>query len=265
MLNLDKLHEQMVEDMMSYAVSRWHKPKYKLGGGRFGEEASYTSKKEDCSSFVYKCAKKGGFIPEDMWNGSTEDLFKLARQGKYLKEIAYKDVRRGDIFVKGKEGASGGAYGHTGIFTRKGEIIHCNAGVNWTVTTNNENEGYWYYLDNSHYPVRFFRWVGGKDGAKTTKKKTETKKPVSPSVVAGAKKVKKEKWHGLTTTFCNVRSGPSTSSPVVAQYRPNEVIYYDEVWEGNGYRWISYIGGSGKRRWVAYRRTSGNTRAWIQF
>ena len=48
-----------------------------------------------------------------MWNGSTEDLFKLARQGKYLKEISYDEVRRGDIFVKGKEGASGGAYGHT--------------------------------------------------------------------------------------------------------------------------------------------------------
>ena len=134
-----------MDKMMDYALSTWHKPRYKLGGGRIGAEASFDSLFEDCSSWVYKCAKKGGFIPESMWNGSTEDLFKLARQGKYLKEIPYSEVRRGDIFVKGKEGASGGAYGHTGLFTRKGEIIHCNYG-NGTVTTNNEKEGYWYYL-----------------------------------------------------------------------------------------------------------------------
>lgn len=248
-----------IDKMMEYAESRWHKPRYVMGGGRIGKEASYDSDTEDCSSFVYKAGKVGEFLPESMWNGSTEDLFRLARQGKYLKEIPYSEVRRGDIFVKGREGASGGAYGHTGLFTRKGEIIHCNYG-NGTVTTNNENEGYWYYLDDTYYPVRFFRWVGSED-----KKEEPKKKPAGPSKVAGARKVKGEKWHGYTTTFCNVRSGPSTASPVVAQYAPGQVIYYDEVWEGNGYRWISYIGGSGQRRWVAYRRTSGDTRAWITF
>ena len=254
-----------IDKMMEYAESRWHKPRYVMGGGRIGAEASYTSKTEDCSSYVYKCAKKGGFIPESLWNGSTEDLFKMARQGKYLKEIPYSEVRRGDIFVKGCEGGSGGAYGHTGLFTRKGEIIHCNAGSNWTVTTNNENEGYWYYLDNKYYPVRFFRWVGAETDGPKPKKDNPKPKTTSPSVVAGAKKVKNEKWHGLTTAYCNVRSGPSTASPVVAQYSPGQVIKYDQVWEGNGYRWISYIGGSGKRRWVAYRRTSGNTKSWIKF
>ena len=148
-----------IDKMMKYAESRWHKPRYVMGGGRIGKEASYQSVTDDCSSFVFKCGKVGGFIPESMWNGSTEDLFKMARQGKYLKEIPYSEVRRGDIFVKGREGGSGGAYGHTGLFTRKGEIIHCNYG-NGTVTTNNEKEGYWYYLDSSKVPVRFFRWVG---------------------------------------------------------------------------------------------------------
>ena len=42
-------------------------------------------------------------------------------------------------------------------------------------------------------------------------------------------------------------------------------INYDSVYEADGYRWISYIGNSGKRRYVAYRRTSGNTRAWVTF
>ena len=158
-----------VKKMIDYAKSRWHEPKYVMGGGRIGKEADYYSNTDDCSSYVYKCLKKGDFIPETMWNGSTEDLFRLARKGKYLKEISYAEVRQGDIFVKGVEGASGGAYGHTGIFLRKGEIIHCNAGSNWTVTTNDESEGYWWYLDNSDYPVRFFRPVGASDTPKPKK------------------------------------------------------------------------------------------------
>ena len=167
-----------IDKMMDYAKSRWHKPRYVMGGGRIGKEASYQSSTDDCASFAFKCGKVGGFIPESMWNGSTEDLFRLARQGKYLKEIPYKDVRRGDIFVKGKEGASAGAYGHTGLFTRKGEIIHCNYGNN-TVTTNNESEGYWYYLDSSKVPVRFFRWVGADtDKAKPQKNLQDLAKEV---------------------------------------------------------------------------------------
>lgn len=170
-----------IEKMMKYAESRWHKPRYVMGGGRIGKEASYDSDTEDCSSFTFKCGKVGGFIPESMYNGSTEDLFKLARQGKYLKEIPYSEVRRGDIFVKGREGGSGGAYGHTGLFTRKGEIIHCNYG-NGTVTTNNENEGYWYYLDSKKVPVRFFRWVGAVEDKPKTKKSISD---IAKEVIAG--------------------------------------------------------------------------------
>lgn len=170
-----------IKKMMEYAESRWHQPKYKMGGGRVGAEASLRSPFEDCSSFNFKCAKVGGFIPESMYNGSTEDLFKLARQGKYLKEIPYSEVRRGDIFVKGREGGSGGAYGHTGIFTRKGEIIHCNYGNN-TVTTNNESEGYWYYLDSSKVPVRFFRWVGAIEDKPKPKKAISE---IAKEVIAG--------------------------------------------------------------------------------
>ena len=147
-----------IDKMMEYALSRWHKPRYVMGGGRIGAEASYTSKTDDCSSYVFKCLKKGGFISESTWNGSTEDLFKMARQGK-LKEIKRSEVQRGDIFVSGVEGKSLNAGGHTGLFTRKGEIIHCNYG-NGTVTTNNEKEGYDYYLSSAKRPVRFFRPVG---------------------------------------------------------------------------------------------------------
>lgn len=78
--------------------------------------------------------------------------------------------------------------------------------------------------------------------------------------------IKNEKWTGITLDVCNVRSAPNTNAPIVAQYQKNEPIHYDQVWEGDGYRWISYIGAnSGQRRYVACRRLSGDTTPWIRF
>ena len=77
--------------------------------------------------------------------------------------------------------------------------------------------------------------------------------------------IKYEKWTGITLDVCNVRSAPNTKAEIVAQYPVGKEINYDQVWEGDGYRWISYIGASGKRRYVACRRLSGDTRPWIKF
>lgn len=77
--------------------------------------------------------------------------------------------------------------------------------------------------------------------------------------------IKYENWTGVTQAVCNVRSAPNTRAEVVATYGVGQSIKYDQVWEGDGYRWISYIGGSGKRRYVAFRKLSGDTRPWIKF
>lgn len=78
--------------------------------------------------------------------------------------------------------------------------------------------------------------------------------------------IKYENWTGVTQDVCNVRSAPNTNAPIVAQYQKNKPINYDQVWEGDGYRWISYIGASsGKRRYVACRKLSGDTTPWIKF
>ena len=78
--------------------------------------------------------------------------------------------------------------------------------------------------------------------------------------------IKNENWTGITLDVCNVRSAPNTNAPIVAQYPVGKEINYDQVWEGDGYRWISYIGASsGKRRYVACRRLSGDTTPWIKF
>lgn len=77
--------------------------------------------------------------------------------------------------------------------------------------------------------------------------------------------IKNENWTGVTQAVCNVRSAPNTNAPIVAQYGVGQEINYDSVYECDGYRWISYVGGSGKRRYVACRRLSGDTTPWIKF
>lgn len=90
-------------------------------------------------------------------------------------------------------------------------------------------------------------------------------KKASTSSSASPKFIKYENWTGITLDVCNVRSAPNTNAAIVAQYGVGQSIRYDSVYECDGYRWISYIGGSGKRRYVACRRLSGDTTPWIRF
>ena len=112
----------------------------------------------DCSSAVHFAAKHAGLLPSNHYIGSTETLFGM--KGKYLDEISRSDIRYGDIFVAGRQGASGGAGGHTGAVLDKNRIIHCNYGSNGIAIT----------LINGYTggpPVRWFRWRNSGYGSQT--------------------------------------------------------------------------------------------------
>ena len=112
----------------------------------------------DCSSAVHFAAKHAGLLPSNYYIGSTETLFGM--KGKYLDEISRADIRYGDIFVAGRQGASGGAGGHTGAVIDKNRIIHCNYGSNGIAIT--PINGY-----TGGPPVRWFRWKNSGYGDKT--------------------------------------------------------------------------------------------------
>ena len=127
-----------------------------------------------------------------------------------------------------------------------GDIVGANTGDQ----TGREICTSWYY----NYPwTSVLRYVG--DDTAVSKSSSQGKK---------SGWVKDESWYGVTEAICNVRSAPSTKSSVVAQYGKGEKIYYDSVYEGDGYRWISYKSYSGVRRYVAYRQLSGDTTPWIK-
>lgn len=49
----------------------------------------------------------------------------------------------------------------------------------------------------------------------------------------------------------NIRAGASTSSAIVGSYAPGQSVNYDSVVHNEGITWLSYIGSSGARRYVA--------------
>lgn len=224
---------QSVEKMLAYAKSKRRKVGYSMTyPQRLGP--AYL----DCSSFVYYALIAGGFLPQATVIGNTETLYKL--KGTVLEEIySYEQIQAGDIFIRGIEGRSAGASGHTGIFLEKGKIIHCNA-VNGTVSINGEENFLRYFLSckRSNYE-RYFR-------------------PVIKNQSPQKHKTGIAKVHASTY----VRSAPSTQATIVASYHKGDKIYYDSIVIANGYHWLSYIGNtSGQRRYVAYKDIKG--RQWM--
>lgn len=238
---------------------KWMDDHHRYKGYHYSMVDRDGTRNTDCSSAMYLALKAAGVLPESMALGNTETLFKL--NGTYLDEIySYKDVRPGDIFIRGGEGTSAGANGHTGMFYKKDGIVHSNYSNNGI--SYNDNKSYiGYFLDRKRsWNERYFRpRYGGQ------KLKTPSSKKQSVQKSTNKKFIKNENWHGITQTACHVRADASTNAAIVATYPMGAKIYYDSVYEADGYRWISYVSYSGKRRYVAYRRTSGNTRPWITF
>ena len=235
----------------------WMDRHHRSKGFRYSMTDRYGGYGYDCSSSVYYALIAGGVLPKGTAIGNTETLFKL--KGTYLDEIySYKDVKPGDIFIRGGEGTSAGANGHTGMFYKKDGIVHSNYtndGISY-----NDIDTIDYYLDRQRsWNERYFRprYPGSS--------KPSVSKPETTSNGKGKKFIKNESWHAYTQCAVNVRSDASTNSAIVATYPMGSRINYDSVYEADGYRWISYISWSGQRRYVAYRRLSGDTRPWLTF
>lgn len=114
----------------------------------------------DCSSAVYLSLIDGGFFPSNQRIGNTDSLFgDLERAGWTQVPIdgnGNAATQRGDVFIWGKRGASGGAAGHTGMFIDGDNIIHCSYGYNGIHIDNHDL--LWQY--NGQPPYTFYRYTG---------------------------------------------------------------------------------------------------------
>lgn len=119
----------------------------------------------DCSSSVYHALKEAGLLPASYWIGNTDTLFDALEKNGWVRvsEDANgdADTQRGDIFIWGIRGNSGGALGHTGMFTDTDNVINCRyqAGI---VIDNHD----WLWSASGYPPYAFYRYVGKPKEAK---------------------------------------------------------------------------------------------------
>lgn len=89
------------------------------------------------------------------------------------------------------------------------------------------------------------------------------------STASGSRSYPESGTMTVTVDAINVRRAPNTSGKVVAEYTKGQSFKYDTVIvDVNGYVWVSYIGGSGKRNYVATGATKDGKRfgdAWGTF
>ena len=221
---------------------------------RYSMTYRYGNPNYDCSSAVFYALIAGGFLPKNQFIGNTETLFALARAGKFKEIYNYKDVQRGDIFIRGGEGTSAGAGGHTGIFLAKDWIIHCNYPNNG-ISTNNMSEWLNTFLDRKRSSnERYFRPIG------------DTDRPIDDTSNKWTK-VKDENWNCTTNYPIKVRSSQSIKGRLYTILPAGTDIRYFTVWKGDGYRWLGYRHTDSKDRkwvlWLPYREENGNS--WVTF
>lgn len=226
--------------------SKKNAPKYSM-------YTRYLNPNLDCSSAIFYALKAGGFLPSSTPIGNTETLFQLYHKGFFEEIYNYNDVRKGDIFIRGGEGTSNGANGHTGMFYKKDGIVHCNY-TNNGISYNDLASYLTYYIDRKRSSnERYFRPKAlVKQNIKNNPPKTTGKKAV---------KISNKKGKATVTIATNVRSYPSTSARILASYRPNNTFYYDSIYKNDGYYWLSYVAWSGNRVYVAYKKIGG--KPWI--
>lgn len=113
-------------------------------------------------------------------------------------------------------------------------------------------DGYrWYsYIGGSGYR-RYVADVGGGSNSGTSTAKPSTPSASKPSAPKLKGSDLPQKGTYKFTVNTNVRASASTNSAIVAMYKAGESLKYDSKVTAGGYVWLSYVGGSGKRRYVA--------------
>lgn len=117
----------------------------------------------DCSSSVYNALIEAGYFPKTQWVGNTDSEYGNLESRGWVQLGANAqgnfDTQRGDIFIWGVRGASGGAFGHTGVFNDADRIWN----TRYTTTPNTaiNLDNYDWLRKVNGYPVQtFYRYTG---------------------------------------------------------------------------------------------------------
>lgn len=199
------------------------------------------------------------FFGKALW-GNAIDLLNSAAGLGY--EVVYDAVgvnpRAGAIFVMDTTYLYGHPYGHTGI------VIEDSDGVTMkTIEQNIDGNADSLYVGGpARYNTRNFDGIVGwfyfpTDDTSVAFEQPEPSEPLT---------IESNGFHPETGTFTvevsalNVRVEAGIGAEIVAVYSAGQEINYDGWIDNDGYIWITYIGGSGNRRYVAVGQSENGQR-----
>ena len=199
------------------------------------------------------------FFGKALW-GNAIDLLNSAAGLGY--EVVYDAVgvnpRAGAVFVMDTTYIYGHRYGHTGI------VIEDSDGYTMrTIEQNIDGNADSLYVGGpARYNTRDFNGIVGwfyfpVDGQPAQVTSIEPSEPLT---------VDSSEFNPETGTFTvevsalNVRASAGLLGEIVAVYTAGQVINYDGWLDNDGYIWITYIAGSGNRRYVAVGQSQNGKR-----
>lgn len=236
-----------METAIAHGQSLIGKIRYSMDYSRTGADGT-----ADCSGFVYACLRKGGgsnygYVPstETLHDYLLKNGFKLIAENKSWK------MQRGDIVIWGRKGQSAGAAGHVGICLNNTKWIECTAWKGLGVTTQ-DHDARWAMNGGPYF------YVYRQDTSSVEPPKpAEKPKPATPST--GKRIAQKAKFTASETV--NIRYSPNTKKDDSGKNLVSgNTVNYDSYIDADGWRWVSYVGNSGKRCYVAVRRLKDNYR-----
>lgn len=197
------------------------------------------------------------FFGKTLW-GNAIDLLNSAASLGY--EVEYNQEgnldskpRAGAVFVMDTTYIYGHEYGHTGL------VIEDSDGYTMrTIEQNIDGNADSLYIGGpARYNTRNFDGVVGWFYFPTD----DTGYQPAPSTPSGDDSINEET--GIFTvevSALNVRASAGLSAEIVAVYTVGQEINYDGWCDKDGYIWITYIGGSGNRRYVAVGQSANGRR-----
>lgn len=203
-------------------------------------------------AFGTQCADLPCFIVKnwfgiDLWGNAIDLLNSAAAQGL---EVIYNapgvNPKASDLFVMEVPGSP---YGHTGAAIEDSD--------GYTIKTVEQNiDGNWDSLQvggPARFNTRDFTGVIGwiRLPVDHTNQTVSTEPQTSDTIV----ETPKSGTFTLDVAEINIRRWPSLASEVVGSYKQGDTVTFDSEGYANGYYWISYVGGSGKRNYLAIGQT----------
>lgn len=199
------------------------------------------------------------FFGRALW-GNAIDLLNSAADAGY--EVEYNQEgnldsrpRRGAVFVMDTTYIAGHPYGHTGL------VIEDSDGYTMrTIEQNIDGNADSLYIGGpARYNTRNFDGIVGWFYFPTD---NQTQAPApTPTPFDGIITINEETGtFTVEVSALNVRAGAGLGAEIVAVYGAGETINYDGWCDVDGYIWISYIGGSGNRRYVAVGQSENGRR-----